>query len=168
MGQDCARGTTAHPAVGMAQLLCGESNRRNSLSYLRFTPSEFRALTDLYRALELRGVSLTAFGCLLSFELAEARPLLARRIDGFSSGELRLLLERMPGQPAGAFTADELQALVEARGPLPLAGRFARPARRRLVTNLMMTRPKLARKIARLSNEGFERLCEQLHGHSRG
>jgi hypothetical protein len=137
------------------------------LSYLRFTPSEFRALTDLYGALELRSASLTAFACLLSFELTESRPLLARRINGFSAAKLRLLRERMTGEPAIGFTAAELRTLVDALPPFPLTGRFARPLRRHLVACLTATRPKVARRISRLTDAGFERLCDQILGQRR-
>jgi hypothetical protein len=134
------------------------------LTYLRFTPSEFVAMTALCQALELGRLSLTAFGCLLSFELTDAQPHLARRIDALSTGGLRLLRERLPGRPATEFTAAEVRKLTEACGLLPRGGRFARPHRRRLVARLTKARPGLARKIAHLNDDEFERLCQQIRG----
>ncbi len=138
------------------------------MNYLRFTPPEYRAMADLYWTLELGSVNLTAFGCLLSVELTDTWPGLARRLDGLSDGELRLLRERMQGHPDPGLTAAELRMLAEAWGPLPLTGRFVRPLRRHLVVWLMRSCPNLARKVARLSNEGFELLCGQLQGRREG
>jgi hypothetical protein len=121
-------------------------------------------MLDLSRELELGKVNLTAFGCLLSFELTDTWPELSRRIAAFTNRELRLLRERMPGLPYPVFTAAEMRAVMKARGPLPLTGRFVRPARRHLVASLREDCPKLARKIARLSDGGFEWLCGQLQG----
>jgi hypothetical protein len=97
----------------------------------------------------------------LSFELSEAWPGLARRLDGFSGHELGLLRERMRGGPA--FSAAELAA-VAAAWPMPQTGRFTRPPRRMLLLCLMANSPRLARKVARLGCDGFEWLCEQLPG----
>jgi hypothetical protein len=133
------------------------------MSYLRFSPSEYRAMADLYGEIQLAGVNLTAFGCLLSFELSDAWPGLARRIDGLSDRELRLLREWIRGRPGPAFSAAELAA-VAAAWPMPRTGRFTRPPRRTLLLCLMANSPKLARKVARLSGDGFEWLCEQLPG----
>ncbi len=138
------------------------------MNYLRFSPPEYRAMTRVYRELALVRENLTAFGCLLSFELNDTWPGLARRIDGFSDGELRLLRERMQGHPDSGLTAAELRTLAEAWGPLPLTGRFVRPLRRHLVVWLMRGYPKLARKVARLSDDAFERLCGQLQGRREG
>jgi hypothetical protein len=70
----------------------------------------------------------------------------------------------MTREPAIGFTAAELRTLVEALAPFPLTGRFARPLRRHLVACLTATSPKVARKISRLTEDGFERLCNQILG----
>lgn len=119
-------------------------------------------MADLYRGLDLARTNLTAFACVLSFELGELWPELSRRIDALSNAKFRLLEEHLRSRPARGLTDADLRAVDEAWGPLPLTGRFIRPLRRHLVLWLKMTSPKLARKVALLSDGGFERLCEQL------
>jgi hypothetical protein len=119
-------------------------------------------MAEICRVHDLGQVNLTAFVCLLSIELTEAWPHLARRIDTLSRDELRLLQERMPGHPGPKFTAAQMRAVVDASGPLPLSGRFVRPLRQHLVMWLRKGCPNLARKVANLSEDGFEWLCQQL------
>jgi hypothetical protein len=132
------------------------------LTHLRFAPAEYRAIVDVCREFELGKVNLAAFGCLLSFELTETWPVLSQHIAGLSDNELRLLREQMPDHRLPEFSASEMRAISKAWGPLPLTGRFMRPIRRHLVVWLRKDHPKLARKVARLSETGFEWLCGQL------
>jgi hypothetical protein len=138
------------------------------LKYLRFSAPEHKAMADICRLHDLGRVNLTVFACLLAIELTENWPQLSRRIDALTGGELRLLQERMPGHPGPGFTAAEMRAIATARGPMPLTGRFIRPLRRHLLMELMKSCPKLARKVGRLSDDGFEWLCGQLQGRPVG
>lgn len=162
-GQSTAQGGTRGATARVNRKFTG-----GPLSYLRLTLTEFLAISDLYQALELGKVNLATFGCLLSFELTDARPELARRIDALTDGELRVLRERMPGHPGPGFTEAEVRTVAGACGTLPRTGRFVRPLRRRVVKCLLMTRPTLARKVARLSHDGFEGLCERVLGLPEG
>src|ERR1700719_465620 len=100
-------------------------------------------MVDLSSQLELCRANPTAVGCVLSFELTDTWPQLARRIDGLSGGELRLLRERVVGHPRQELTVEEMRAVAIAWGPMPLTGRFIRPLRRHLLIWLMKSCPKL-------------------------
>ncbi len=74
----------------------------------------------------------------------------------------------MPGRHGPAFSAAEVQTLAAAWPALPLPSRFTRPLRQALILCLMAAHPKLARKVALLSGDGFDRLCEQFQGRPPG
>jgi hypothetical protein len=134
------------------------------MNHLRFTPAEHKAMADICRVHDLGRVNLSVFSCLLAIELTDDWPHLSRRIDALSHRQMRLLHERMPGHPGPQFSAAEIRAVAVAWGPMPLTGRFVRPLRRQLIVWLIKSCPKLARRVARLSDEGFGWLCGQLQG----
>jgi hypothetical protein len=134
------------------------------MTYLRFTEPEHRAMIRACRNFDPVCVNLLDFRWLLSISLADALPQLAWRIARLTGGQLRLLQEQMPSKLRPEFSAADVHTLTQMWPPLPLTSRFTRPLRQTLILCLMVTWPKLARKVGRLSGEAFDRLCDQLQG----
>jgi hypothetical protein len=137
------------------------------LSYLRFTPAEYRAIARACRERDLMRLDLSTFHLLLAAALADARPDLADRIGGLSDGETLLLQQHLrtasaaPGVARPALTPAELRTVTRLCAVAPATTRFAGVFRRLLLRHLRKSAPGLARKVARLSDAQFEELFRQ-------
>jgi len=135
------------------------------MSYLRFSRLEYAALADAARPLNLNRCRPWVFKRLLARALAGTLPELSQRISHFRRQEIRILHEhlrqrRQPEQQE--LTAEEVGMLAEAFGPLLFQVRFLRPLKSALVHQFRDAFPDLATKLARLSNDRFESLCERI------
>jgi len=146
------------------------------LSYLRFTPDEYRTLADLCRHHGLGNQSQPAFKRLLVEALRAPRPALADRVVRLRRRQLDLLYwhfrERTTPPVKGGsddFTRDELRLIAEACVSAPFRVRFVRPFKAVLVELFQEEWPELAFKLDALSGHRFERLYEQLcEGRRKG
>jgi hypothetical protein len=146
------------------------------MSYLRFSPEEYRVLCRLSEQLPLGGTGLTALRHFLVAYMPLDQLALAKRIARLDNRQMRLLYEHLLGQsqtnaPAGkrpTFTEDELKVISQAidcpRQPL----RFLRLFQWSVVERLSDHSPSLAWKLARLSERQFERLYEHVRGRREG
>jgi hypothetical protein len=154
------------------------------LSYLRFTPDDYRLLARACRHVQLGGCSRAAFNRLLVESLSSSSPGLAQRIACLRRTELSLLYDHFrerlrptaEGDRQGSdvdggeqgFTPGELRVIAEACLSAPFHVRFVRPFKRVLVELFQEAWPALAQKLARLSGSQFERLYEHACGQRRG
>jgi hypothetical protein len=136
------------------------------LSYLRFTPDEYRTLRRLNPGAE--PMHMPAFRRRLVAALNPVWPGLARKIARLRRGEMTLLYHHFQPRPAdGAghgLSPDELRVLGEACVSSPFPVRFVRPFKGLLVEMLEGSLPELARKVERMSGHQFERLYNQAVG----
>ena len=139
----------------------------NVLSYLRFTPTEYEAITRVRRRLDLRGFDARTLRLILSLSLMGDAPALAERVRGLRDAEMRLLRDHLRGEAPPSFTAEELRTIAEACGAAPPLVRFAGPLQRVLVGRLRKASPRLARKLSRMSISQFVRVFEQAQGRGR-
>ena len=143
------------------------------MSYLRFSPDEYRVLRRLVRATPLSEMDLPAVKRFLVANLPLDRLDLAMRIDRLEDGQLQLLYEHLVGHnPAGAmwdgFTEAELNAVAYAWSSFPYPVRFLRYFRKPLVHLLSDGSPDLAQKLAGLSARQFRLLYEYVRGRREG
>jgi hypothetical protein len=142
------------------------------LSYLRFTPADYRAVARACREHGLAPLDLPTFRDLLAAALAADAPALAARVGGLDAGKTLLLQQHLRGKEPGAarpaLTAAEWRTLGELCGAAPGATRFVGVFHRLLVRQLRKTAPGLARKLERLSPAQVERLYEQVRQQRRG
>lgn len=138
------------------------------MSYLRFTPGEYRTLSELSARQALSRRHQSAFRRLLVASLRQADPALAGRIARLSRDKANLLYwhfrEHTPAAPAPPtqFTAQELRLVAEACVKAPFPVRFVRPFKDMLIELFEEEWPALARKLAGLSGLQFERLYAQV------
>jgi hypothetical protein len=146
------------------------------MSYLRFTRDDYRALCRLCSPQRTHGLTLPAFKRLLLSSLSTARPSLAGRIAGLNGRQLGILFDHF-SQPASAdaapgeghaFSGEELRVLAEVCEPCRGPGRFLAYLRASLAERLRDLSPPLARKVARLSDDQFERLYARVTGQVGG
>jgi hypothetical protein len=132
------------------------------MSYLRFTPDEFRAIKQAYDSVELSDDFFVFFKYFLVESLSGMLPFLAMRISRFRRPQLELLYGFIRRQKASevksrgqtrreececGLTSEELQAIRRASGPFFLHdGSLAR-----LVPGLSRVQPR--QDPARLSSE---------------
>ena len=139
------------------------------MSYLRFTPDEYRTLVISCARLEPGSHRGPAFKRLLAQALRGVDAALAERIARLRPSDLRLLCQHFGGhggRPSAFgrsamkidFTAREKHLLAEACAATPV--RFVRPFKQLLVERFRETSPNLARKLAWLSGREFEELFE--------
>ncbi len=148
------------------------------MSYLRFTPDDYRNLAHVCSRLNLHRSQPRQFKRLLIQDLRYVSPSLAQRIVAFRWTELRLVFdhfavgacpttEGIPKDPLHEFDLLELMMIAEecAAGPFPI--RFIRQFKRVLVERLLESWPILAGKLSWLSGHQFERLFKQVseRGH---
>ena len=146
------------------------------MSYLRFTPDEYRTISRLCHRLRLGRQHRPGFKRLLLQALSSAAPALAKRIARLRRSELGLLYDHFqerigpaigadcPAGPRHDFTPEELQTLLDAFAGPPSQVRFVRPFKNVLVEMFAESSPELAQKLARMSGHQFERLYEQACG----
>jgi hypothetical protein len=138
------------------------------LSHLRFTPDEYRTLSELCARQALNRRHQPAFHRLLVASLRRADPALADRIARLSRDKVNLLYWHFRGQtpaapaPPAQFTSQELRLVAEACVKVPFPVRFVRPFKEMLVELFEEELPALARKLAGLSGQQFERLYAQV------
>ena len=144
------------------------------MSYLRFTPDEYRTIADHCRRLGLGNRHQPAFRRLLVGSLRGQSHALAARISRLGRGKLNLLYwhfrERTPLVAKCCpyeFTRVEMQLVEEACVMVPFPVRFVRPFKSLLIELFQEEWPDLARKLACLSGQKFERLYEQVYERRR-
>jgi hypothetical protein len=140
------------------------------LSYLRFTPSEYRALALLCRPLQLEDAFFRDFKAYLVRTLLESLPELAKRVALFTNAKLRILFDHFREQgrkgPAG-FTTEELRLLTQACNSLVHPHRFLHYYKHTLVRHFRKTHPVLAVKLARLSEDHFREVYRRVRERRR-
>jgi hypothetical protein len=134
------------------------------LTYLRFTPNEFQAISRACRSIPLRDDFFAAFQSSLVAVLTAAKPDLARRIASLRLYQVGILFQYLKGQDetSPAFTAAECQAVARVCGSVVLPPRFVGSFRDALVGHLTSIWPGLADKLARLSEQEVGQLFEQV------
>jgi hypothetical protein len=149
------------------------------VSYLRFTPDDYRALCQLCRPLDLYRLDAAELRTFLIPALAGSLPALGQRIAAFHDREMRLLHEylrdrkearastRHKGSIAG-LAAEEATALAEAFRSYPFLSRFIRFLRGSLVQYFRESFPNLAVKLARMNDHDFEHLHAQMQTRRKG
>jgi len=141
------------------------------MSYIRFLPEEYQAITRLCRPLNLKRYRPPTLQRFLVWALAKRMPALAQRIGEFPRRELRLLhdhlWEQRRPEERHSLTEEEFGLVGEAFGPLLFNLRFIRPVKRALVQHFRDSHPDLARKLELLSFRHFEILCEQVQERTR-
>jgi len=131
------------------------------LSYLRFTPLEYRALCQLCSPLDLADDFFPDFKAFLVAALLDDLPDLAKRIALFRRGQLRILFDHVRGRkakPAGGLTQEEFRALTQACNSLVNPHRFLHYYKDSLVRHFQKSKPALARKLTRMTDEQFREL----------
>jgi hypothetical protein len=151
------------------------------MSYLRFTPEEFRSIRRTCDLVELSDDFFAVFKHFLVESLSATLPILAIRIAGFRRPQLRLLYEFLrhqktlevrsrEGNRRGAdecgLMFEELQAIRRASGPFFLHDGSLGSFRDFLVYHFGKTRPGLAAKLARLGPRQIARLYHQANKRS--
>jgi hypothetical protein len=146
------------------------------MTWLCFSPKDYRALSRLCVPLPTARDDLAAFRRFLLESLADVRPALAERIAELDGHKIGVLLDHFSDRaPADAsrgrqhlFNGEELRVVAEACASFLHPVRFVRHLRMALVGHLSDLFPHLARKLARLSDRQFERLYEQVTGRGNG
>ena len=141
------------------------------MSFIRFSPAEYQAISHICRPIKLERKPLHALKKIIVQSLAGTMPELAERIGRYRWYELRilqdyLLEQRRPNVHHG-LSADELGMLSEAFGPFLFQVRYLSALRRALVQHFQSIFPALAKKLGSLSNRQFEGLCDQYQGASQ-
>lgn len=141
------------------------------MSYLRFLPEEFQAISRLCRPLNLKRYRPHTLQRFLVWALGNRMSALAQRIAGFRRRELRILhdylWEQQRPEERHSLTEEEFGLVGEAFGPLLFNLRFIRAVKRALVQHFRDTHPDLATKLERLSFRHFEILSEQVQERAR-
>jgi hypothetical protein len=149
---------------------CPPQQEDHRMSYLRFAPAEYQAVTRV--AARLDAPPLHTLKKLLVAALAADEPALAARIGRLKAHHMRLLHEHLWSRPRHfpqcPLTPEEVVALVKAFGPLLMHSRFQRPLKRALVLHLLQESPELGHKLHALSPEEFAALCSQVRQSMRG
>jgi hypothetical protein len=149
------------------------------LSYLRFTPGEYRALCQLCRPLDLHRLDAAELRAFLIPALAGTLPTLGERIAAFHDRELRLLHEHLRERKearsstsarvtVAGLSPEEVTALAEAFRSYPFLSRFIRFLRGSLVQYFRENYPNLAAKLARMNDHDFEQLHTQMQTRRKG
>ena len=141
------------------------------MSYLRFSPAEYRVVSELSGTLNINRCRPAALKRFLAEALADALPELAGPIASFRRQEAHILHEHLRRQRQSRerhdLTTGELALLAEAFGPQLRQVRFLRPLKSALVDQFRAAFPDLAAKLDRLSPVRFESLCEQIKEWAR-
>jgi hypothetical protein len=145
------------------------------LSYLRLTPSDYRAISRVCTRLSLERCTRPAFRRSLIAALGEALSPLAQKVAGFTRAEFRVLYDHFRARDedplrgkVSALSHEEWVAFSEACVTYPLPVRFVRPFRHMLVDLFRDVSPELSRKLDRLSARQFEQLYGEATEHKRG
>jgi hypothetical protein len=149
-------------------------------SYLRFTPEEFRAISQVCRPLDFGGDSFDTFQPLLVDSLADRYPELASRIAGFRSHQLALLYCHMgerraskakamnqEAEPESYLSFEELHAIWQASHPSWPCGGFHPSFKKFLMAHFASRSPHLRWKLARFTERQMKRLFHQVKQRRR-
>ncbi len=131
------------------------------LSYLRFTPLEYRALCQLCRPLDLADDFFPNFKNFLVTALRDDLPELANRIAQFRRGQLRILFDhvrRPKAKPPSGLSQEEFRALSQACNSLVNPHRFLHYYKDSLIRHFQKSKPDLARKLTRMTDQQFQEL----------
>jgi hypothetical protein len=152
------------------------------LSYLRFTPEEFRAIRQACDSVHLSDDFFAVFKYYLVELMSDTLPDLAQRISRFRRPQLELLygfLRRQKtskakrrrqagsGEDACRLTSEELQAVMRASGPFFLHDGSLGSFQDYLVHILSEARPSLAARLARFRPRHIARLYHQANDRSQ-
>jgi hypothetical protein len=140
------------------------------LSYLRFTPAEYRAVARVCRRLDLGSYNPPTFQRVLALALSDASPGLSDRVSRFGRGEVRLLYDHLRAKTRDAqrpFPSEEWRKLGEACESVPATHRFAHQVQRAVIGHLRTASPGLCRKLARMSISQFVRLFDRVRESGR-
>jgi hypothetical protein len=146
------------------------------MSYLRFSPGEYRAICRACRRLVVEQLSLRIFKRVLIVSLANKQRKLAERIAVLDECQVYILYDHLleqrwakakeGGQPM--LTTDELEMVAEACQCYQFPIRSLHSFKRSLVQVLWGVFPALASKLSRLSDSEFEWLHELVTGRKKG
>jgi hypothetical protein len=144
-------------------------------TFLRFTPQEYRAILQACAPLELGAGSFNGFQGFLVQSLATPFPALASRVAHFRRRQVLILLRHLKGArsamvrqdgPARAGGTRPPHLTVEEAGIVSQAAGFlwlhdeCRPSFKVCLLRLVEERsPRLARRLARMSDREIEALC---------
>jgi hypothetical protein len=152
------------------------------LSYLRFTPHDYRAIVYVCRYLDFIHEFLPHFKHYLVDTLALANPDLATRISKFRKSQASILFNHLKerkraaqdgqvarGQahPPYPFTFEEIKAVQEASDVFMLNDGSLASFQDFLVHEFQTTSPALAQKLNRLTDKQIGRLYQQVKEHKR-
>jgi hypothetical protein len=137
------------------------------MSYLRFTPDEYRTIAELCQEHNLGSCNQPVFHRLLVQALRGTCPALATRLSRLGRSKRTILYwhfrTRTPAvRTRPQFTAHDLRLVAEACQTVPFRVRIVRPFKHVLVELFQDEWPDLAQKLARLSGRQFEQLYEQV------
>ena len=146
----------------MGQPLSG-LQKAPSVSYLRFTRREYRALCTLSTSLDSTQYPAHALRRLLVSSLAHPWQELAARIHRLSKSQLTILYDHLlqlrTPEKKPSLSPDEVELLVATAGPLLFQIRFAGPLKAALIKALRQTHPELADKLACLTTSELQLAC---------
>jgi hypothetical protein len=146
------------------------------MSYLHFSPDEYRALCRVSQQVPLGSMDHSALQHFLVANLPLEQLDLANRVARLDDRPMRLLHKHLLGRRQAEalegdklpLTEEELELITQAidfpRHPL----RFLWLVRKSMVERLSDHSPSLAWKLARLSERQFERLYERVRGRKEG
>jgi len=135
------------------------------VAYLRLTPPEYRAITEVCVSLDLRGRHPPDFRRYLVESLERASPGLAERVSLFTDGQVRVLLRHLRRRPADSphpLSTWEVGVLAKSCGQLFGHDRFLGPLKVAFVRALWPVCPDLAARLDRLSDRQFGRLWAEV------
>ncbi len=150
------------------------------MSYLRFSPADYRRIAAACLARHLSPRNPAAFRRRLAAALTREAPALAWRIALLRDAEIRLLGDSLRGREAPppsarpraaarGLTPAEWMLFTETCAACPLPARFARVWKGMLLETLWEIAPGLARKLDGLSAWEFEGLVTQaIHDRKKG
>jgi hypothetical protein len=147
------------------------------VSYLRFTPEEFKAIEQACHSMNLSDDFFHVFKYFLIESLEGTLPSLTQRLAQLPSRKLRILYEFLRDQRTspvknhgggtnrdrkkGALSFEELQAVRQASGSFFLYDGSQWSFQDYLVHDFGKTAPALAAKLARFSHQQIARLYHQ-------
>jgi hypothetical protein len=153
------------------------------MSYLRFTPEDFRAIQKVCRSIKLSDDLFAVFKYFLVESLTNSRPGLSQRLGKLPARKIRILYDYLREQkpspvkkPMGftkkagqgcALTFGELQAVRKASGVFFLHDGALYSFQDYLVYAFQKTAPGLAAKLGHLNQQQIARLFREVKKPSR-
>ncbi len=151
------------------------------VTYVRFTPQEFRAISRVCASLNFSDDAFPAFKAFLTDSLGPGFPALASRISRLDDCQIGLIYEHLKGQRAPAaqpgrdrraaaggqgphLAGEDRKALARAAAFLRLHDECLPSFKACLVRLVGESSPALASRLARLTDHEVEALCRQVEG----